>query len=244
MSANKRKVLIVLLMTVVMLFNVTSVYAKVELNPGIQESMGDLNDSGTSSGGTNTSTSTTGSGSKHDWWGQANGFLSGFGGENTQIGTTTVGNIIHFLDPLVSLVKLIGNMVFVAVTVILGVKYIWGSVESKASVKDSLITLVVSAIVFYGWDSLSSLFMADNNLSFIEPTAKGTFAVIFSTILYICNFLAIGGIVYVGIRYMMAGAEGRSQLKAKSIPMVLGIIMVYATLSFLNFILDAFRDIV
>ena len=171
-----------------------------------------------------------------DWWSDANSFLSGYQGTGTVIGNTTVGSLISFLNPLVNLVKVVGNMVFVAVTVILGVKYIWGGVDSKASVKDSLITLVVAALVFYGWNTISALFMTGNQLNFISSSAETTAKTIYSTILYVCNFLAVGGIVYIGVRYMMAGAEGKSQLKAKGVPVVLGIIMVYATITFLNLI--------
>lgn len=171
-----------------------------------------------------------------EWWGQASSFLSGYQGENTAIGNSTLGDIIGFLDPLVTLVKTVGNMIFVAVTVILGVKYIWGGVESKASVKDSLMTLVVAALVFYGWNTISGLFMSGDNLSFVQGTFESTAQSIYSIVIYVANFLAVGGIIYIGIRYMMAGAEGKAQLKAKSVPVVLGIIMVYATITFLNLI--------
>lgn len=141
------------------------------------------------------------------------------------------------LTKLIDLVKVVGNMIFVGVTVILGVKYIWGGVDAKASVKDSLVTLVIAALFFYGYSTISNLFMTGNNLSFIntgsyETTAKG----IYSVILYICNFLAVGGLVYIGVRYMMAGAEGKAALKARGVPIVLGIVMVYATITFLNLI--------
>ena len=53
------------------------------------------------------------------------------------------------------------------------------------------------------------------------------------------NFLAIGGLVYIGVRYMLAGAEGKAELKAKGVPIVLGIVMVYATFTFLSFIINS-----
>lgn len=164
-----------------------------------------------------------------DWWGKANSFWNG-------AASSVASDALSALNPIVTLVKTVGNMIFVAVTVILGVKYIWGGVESKASVKDSLITLVVAALVFYGWNTISALFMNGNNLSFISNNATTTATSIYSTVLYVANFLAVGGIVYIGVRYMMAGAEGRSELKAKGVPVVLGIIMVYATITFLNLI--------
>lgn len=176
-----------------------------------------------------------------DWWEQAGSFLGGYAGGNTTIGNTNVGSIIGFLDPIVDIVKFVGNLVFVLVTVILGIKYIWGGVESKASVKDSLITLVVAALVFYGWDTISVLINPSNFI--VSNSYQNTALTIYSTILYICNFLAVGGIVYIGVRYMMAGAEGRASLKAKGVPVMLGIVMVFATITFLNFIVSTMEVI-
>ena len=115
-------------------------------------------------------------------------------------------------------------------------------VESKANVKDSLLTLVVAACMFYGFSTLETII---NPRIFISSSsAEDTVLNIYSTVLYIANFLAIGGIVYIGVRYMMAGAEGRASLKANSVPIVLGIIMVYATMTFLNFIVGTMNQII
>lgn len=172
-----------------------------------------------------------------DWWNEAHGFLEDADGS---VGEAAIAS----LEPLVEMIKFVGNIIFVAVTIILGVKYIWGSVESKASVKDSLVTLIVAAVVFYGWSSISALFSTGNKLNFVTGDWQGTALSIYSTILYVANFLAVGGIIYIGIKYLMAGAEGKSQLKAKGVPIVLGIVMVYATITFLNFILAGFNEII
>jgi len=222
-SMSIKKILIVFMLIVVIFANTQVLFAAAEIIGGGSEGSG-------SPGGSSESRD------NNNWWEHASGFLDGYIGDGTQIGNSTVGQIISFLDPLVDLVKLIGNMVFVAVTVILGVKYIWGGVDSKASVKDSLTTLIVAALVFYGWNTISAVFMSGGKLIFIKDTAEITAYTIYSTIIYIANFLAVGGLVYIGIRYMMAGAEGKAQLKAKGVPIVLGIIMVYATITFLNFI--------
>ena len=55
--------------------------------------------------------------------------------------------------------------------------------------------------------------------------------------MYIINFAAVGGIIYIGIKYMMAGADGKAEMKLKGIPVVMGIIMVYGTVNLINFIL-------
>lgn len=164
----------------------------------------------------------------YTWWSKAYSF---FNGNYTEANVEALSNIQE-------MIKFIGNMIFVIATVILGIKYIWGSVESKASVKESLITLIVAAMFFYTYSMIDNLFTGDKGILKFSESYKTTAITIYSTILYICNFFAIGGIVYVGIKYMMAGAEGRAELKTKSLPMVLGIIMVYATITFLNFALE------
>lgn len=162
-----------------------------------------------------------------DWWKTAHGFWNG---QQSDV----ANDALDTLEPLIKLIKFVGNMIFVGVTVVLGVKYIWGSVESKSEVKESLTTLIIAALFFYSWDTISSLLKTGDRLHFIRSTAESSAQNVYSIILYICNFLAVGGVVYIGVRYMMAGAEGRSQLKAKGVPIVLGLIMVYATVTFLN----------
>ena len=151
------------------------------------------------------------------------------------MGTVTDG----FMKGATNIIKMVGNMIFIVVTSILGVKYIWGSADAKYSVKNSLFSLVIAAVMFYGWDSISNIIQTVTNSTVgnnIESTAK----TIYTYILYFVNIAAIGGIVFLGVKYLLASAEGKSQLKMNMGPAFLGIIMVYATISFLNTILNIF----
>ena len=153
----------------------------------------------------------------------------------------TSGNAIAqgFLADATNILKIIGNMIFIVVTAILGVKYIWGSADAKHDVKGSLFSLVLAAVVFYGWDIISNILkgVTDNVVS---NSMQSSAIVIYSYILYFVNIAAIAGIIFLGVKYLMASAEGKSQLKMKMGPAFLGIIMVYATISFLNTILSIF----
>lgn len=152
---------------------------------------------------------------------------------------TGSGVTAGFLEGAKNIIKVLGNMIFIVVTAILGVKYIWGSADAKYSVKNSLFGLVVAAVVFYGWDSISNV-IATVTDSTISNSIQGTSITIYTYILYFVNIVAIAGIIFIGVRYLMASAEGKSQLKMKLGPAFLGIIMVYATISFLNTILSIF----
>lgn len=158
-----------------------------------------------------------------DWWSKAGDFFD--------VTNAPTSSSFAPLAGIKTLIEGIGNLIFFAVTVILGVKYIWGGAEAKASIKDSLLTLIIAATAFYGWDLIQNMFEASN---IIGSDAQSTAQNVYNIVIYIANFAAIAGIVYVGVRYLMAGASGRADLKTKSVPIMLGIIMVYCTLGFLN----------
>lgn len=177
-----------------------------------------------------TSTTSSAGTSNLDWWNGARDFF--------QIGKTDNPTDIsnRALDGLEELVFGIGNIIFFIVTAALGVKYIWGGAESKFSVKNSMINLIVAAMVFYGWDAIANVLDVQNILS--TSSSEMAFATkIYDTIMYIVNLAAIGGIIYIGVRYMMAGADGKAELKLKFIPIIFGVIMVYGTLNLIQFIL-------
>lgn len=177
-----------------------------------------------------------------DWWSCAWSFLNKGKNSEHQIGGSGVDSA---LSGIRSMIFDVGNVIFILVTAFLGVKYIWGGVDSKFSVKNSLMTLVVAAIVFYGWNAVTDildiqgLLTGDTSASGVD----GFVGVVYNTIMYIINFAAVGGIIYIGIRYMLAGADGKAEMKLKGIPIVMGIIMVYGTVNLINFILKIVKGL-
>lgn len=173
--------------------------------------------------------------SEYGWWKCAWSFLNK--GENSehQFGDSVSGSI----SEIRSMIFDIGNVIFILITAFLGVKYIWGGVDSKFSVKNSLVTLVVAAIVFYGWNALTDVLDIKDLLTgkTSQSGVQGFVGTVYNTVMYIINFAAVGGIIYIGIKYMMAGADGKAEMKLKGIPVIMGIIMVYGTVNLINFIL-------
>lgn len=182
------------------------------------------------------SSSNSSSSSSDKWWAYAWKFLREGSKSSNTIATSGVDTALTSIKDLIFDV---GNVIFILVTAFLGVKYIWGGVDSKFSVKNSLMTLVVAAIVFYGWDAVTNVLDVKELLTGWDAMSshKSVVSTIYNTVMYIINFAAVGGVIYIGIKYMVAGAEGKSELKLKGIPVVMGIIMVYGTINLINFIL-------
>ena len=222
--------------------NISKLEVKIsgKTNETIKANETTANGGGQSGGTTHGGTSGGTAGSNYSqctdgWWKCAWSFLNK--GENSehQFGDSVSGSI----SEIRSMIFDIGNVIFILITAFLGVKYIWGGVDSKFSVKNSLVTLVVAAIVFYGWNALTDVLDIKDLLTgkTSQSGVQGFVGTVYNTVMYIINFAAVGGIIYIGIKYMMAGADGKAEMKLKGIPVVMGIIMVYGTVNLINFIL-------
>ena len=176
-----------------------------------------------------------------DFWGQATNWFNKIetSGDNPEIK--------ELVDTFQDMINVLGTTVIVLVTIFLGIKYIFGSVESKAGVKEGLVTLIVVCVFFFGWSALRNLLFPNNSLIFIESTDTSYTSIlgrIFSIATFIANILAVLGIVYVGIRYIFAGASGKGELKAKSPMLLIGIILAFASVNFLSYISKVIREII
>ena len=71
--------------------------------------------------------------------------------------TTGTSDVSTAGNKIVQIVSTVGSILSVIVIIVLGIKYMYGSVDAKASVKESLTTLLVACIFFFGWNSIKNL---------------------------------------------------------------------------------------
>lgn len=168
----------------------------------------------------------------NEWWTSAHTFFSGVSWSEDAV-----------LEDLVNLIKFAGNAIFIVVAIVLGIKYMYGSAEGKADVKDGLISLTVAMVLFYGWSTIQTILVDGGNLIFIKGTDTDTVTAIYNTVVYFLNIIATGVVIYVGVKYLMSGAEGKADLKGKGVPFVVGLILTFASVTFLNFLGDVIESI-
>jgi len=166
-------------------------------------------------------------GAATSWFGEAKGSY------------TLPEQVNDIIDVFSDMINIVGTTIIVIATIVLGIKYMIGTVDSKTSAKEGLITLLVACVFFFGWTSISNLLFPNNNFIFTSSSDisyEQMVGRIFSTFTYIAQFVAVGVIIFIGIKYIFAGADGRSELKGKSIYFIIGIILVFATTNVLSFI--------
>lgn len=183
-----------------------------------------------------------------DWWGDANSWYQGNGFEDDKSAPLMPSDVtdIEKIAPGVytvitefsNMVNVVGTTVIVLVTIFLGIKYMFGSFEAKADVKESLVNLIVACIFFFGWSSIWNLLFSGGEFVFSKGATSYTTVVarVFNTLTSIANLLAIGAIFYIGIKYIFAGAQGKADLKGKSGQFIIGIVLAFCSVGFLNYI--------
>lgn len=153
----------------------------------------------------------------------------------------------EIINGFVGIVNVIGTTVIVIATIFLGIKYIFGSVDSKADVKESMITLLIACVFFFGWTNISKILFPGNKFVLVtnsDTSYKDLIGRVFNIVIYIFNIMALLGVIYVGVRYLFSGASGRADLKAKTPFFIIGIILSFATVSFLTFLSDSINQII
>lgn len=174
-----------------------------------------------------------------DFWGAATKWFSNVNTNDYNENTS------YIIDEFTTMIRLIGSAVITCVTIFLGVKYIFGSVESKADVKEGLITLFVVCVFFFGWSSISNLLFPENHFIFVSEADTSYTAMvgrIFETVTYILQFVVLIGVIYVGVKYIFAGVNGKADLKSKAPMFFIGIILAFCSTTVLSYISNLVID--
>lgn len=169
--------------------------------------------------------------------------LSGSGGD---LGTSVKSFLI---DKIVPIIEMIGNLIFAGITVILGLKYIWSSAEGKSEVQESLPAFITAVIFFYMAGTLVNVLIGDANDGIIGSLTGSTTSGIFAgkvmfIITSVVKYAALAGLVFVGVRYMLASAEGRASMKTSMGGLIIGILFTFLASNVITFFVNTGKQII
>lgn len=189
----------------------------------------------------------------YDFWNEASNWY--------KPGSTDIYFNASVISDIAGIVEKIGTGVIAIATVVLGIKYLIGSVSDRASVKENMITLLIACIFFFGWTNIRGLIIRNitydpntENIAvsgisgdtqlfiFNGSSLESAFASVFSIIVLVAKFIAVIVTVYMGVKYIFSGPEVKAKLKEKSIMYIIGIIMIFTTLNILSFISTAINN--
>ena len=148
------------------------------------------------------------------------------------------------LTDIITYINILGTVIIVIATMVLGIKFMVSSAEGKSEVKQNLSTLLVACVFFFGWNSISNLIMPNSKFFLTEGANdfKSIIAKVYSFAVFVLEIVAVIVIIYIGVKYIFSGAAGKSNLKGKSAEFIIGIILTFCTISFLSYLSKVIND--
>lgn len=138
---------------------------------------------------------------------------------------------------LIGAFSLIGNVVFLIITVVLGVKYIFSGIEGKSNVKETLPTFVIGIVFFYLAENLVNFFTDIGGQ--VQNTTNPNILIgsVWKTVSSIVQIVSIAGIIFIGLKYMMSPSYKKADIKNQAIAIVLGLMLVTTAVPILEFVI-------
>ncbi len=165
------------------------------------------------------------------------GFAKDFFGLGKSDDDDFASEINEELQGIINVVVNFGNLIIFIVAVVLGVKYIWSGVDGKMIVKETLPSFCIGVTFFYFAQKLVDFFKVIGTDIQNTTSSNAIIGTIWNTTAYLIQIACIGGIIFLGLKYMWSPADKRADFKNQAVMLVLGLILVLSAVEFINFIL-------
>ena len=150
-------------------------------------------------------------------------------GEKTDIDTSV-------FDKITDTASVIGTFVAVGVLMVIGIRYLMGSLEEKASYKKSMMPYIVGCFILFGASAIAP--MIQDLFTDMGDTVEDIGGKILGIIQVIGTFISVGALMIMGIRYMMGSAEERASYKKSMIPYIVGAVILFGAVNITSMIYD------
>ena len=120
---------------------------------------------------------------------------------------------------------------------VIGIKYITGSIEEKATYKKSMMPYIIGCVLLFGAATIApeiiETFKDNQEIEDVVNTVLGLFRTI-------GTFVAIATIMILGIKYMLGSLEERATYKKSMMPFLIGAILLFAAVNITAIIAENF----
>jgi len=135
---------------------------------------------------------------------------------------------LDFIDNITNFVKWIGTFIAVGALMVIGIKYVTGSIEEKANYKKSMMPYLIGCFILFGASMLvpkfKDIFTSYDNKESFANSVLG-FIQVFGTL------VSVGALMIIGIKYMLGSAEQRASYKKSLLPYFIGSILIFGAVN-------------
>ena len=141
-----------------------------------------------------------------------------------------------FVDKITDFVSKIGIFIAVGVLMIIGIKYMTGSLEEKATYKKSMIPYVIGCFLLFGASILAP--KIGELVSGLGDDTEEIGNKILGIIQVTGTLIAVGVLMVIGIKYMTGSVEERANYKKTMLPYVVGTVLLFGAVNVTTLIYD------
>ena len=152
-------------------------------------------------------------------------------------GDTEINVELDFIDKLTDAVRTIGIFIAVGAMMVIGIKYVTGSIEEKANYKKSMMPYLIGCFVLFGASILAP--QLKDAFSNMGTDAQSIGNEIIGIIQAIGSIVTVGVLMILGIKYMVGTTEERASYKRTMLPYVIGVILIFAAVNLTAVIYNA-----
>ena len=135
---------------------------------------------------------------------------------------------VEFVTNLENMIRLLGTFIAVGVLMIIGIKYMTGSIEEKANYKKTMMPYLIGCIFLFG----ASIIAPQIIETFKETkTAEDAGNTVLGLIQTVGTFVAVAVLMILGIKYMLGSIEERASYKKSMLPYLIGAILLFGAVN-------------
>ena len=152
-------------------------------------------------------------------------------------GTDTEIQELSFIDNITNLLQTVGSFIAVGALMVIGIRYMMGSVEERASYKRSMMPYIIGCFILFGAANVGP--MIKELFSDMGDTTEDVGNKILGLIQAVGTFISVGGLMILGIRYMIGSTEERASYKKSMLPYIIGAILLFGAVNITSIIYNA-----
>lgn len=144
---------------------------------------------------------------------------------------------LDIIDNITELIRTVGSFIAVGALMIIGIRYMMGSADERASYKRSMMPYIIGCFILFGASNIAPQFKeVFSNLGDTKEDIGGNILGLIQTI---GSFISVGILMVIGIKYMMGSTEERASYKKSMIPYIVGAILLFGALNITTAIYNA-----
>lgn len=120
---------------------------------------------------------------------------------------------------------------------VIGIKYMSGSIEEKANYKKTMIPYLIGCICIFGASTIAPDIL-ETFKEISEPEEIGN--LVLGAIQNIGTFTAVGILMILGIKYMLGSTEEKASYKKSMLPYFIGAILLFGAVNITAYIVETF----